>query len=71
MLNSGEYDLWVPEMKSYIISMDAECWKIIKKGDYLHLDEKKEAKEVEDFSEAELKEFEKNYKALRLLVVGL
>ena len=37
----------------------------------MHLDEKKEAKEVEDLSEAELKEFEKNHKALRLLVAGL
>ena len=41
------------------------------KGDYLHLDEKKESKEVEDLSEAELKEFEKNYKALRLIIAGL
>ena len=71
MLKSEEYDRWVPEMKSYIISMDAECWKIIKKGDYLHLDEKKKVKEVEDLSEAELNDFEKNHKALRLLVAGV
>ena len=72
VLKSGEYDCWVPEIKSYIISMDTGCWKIIKKGDYLHLGvAKKEAKEVEDPSETELKEFEKNQKALRLLVAGL
>ena len=32
---------------------------------------KKQPKEVEDLSEAELKEFEKNHKTLRLLVAGL
>ena len=32
---------------------------------------KKQPKEVKDLSEAELKEFEKNHKALRLLVAGL
>ena len=58
-------------MKSYIISMDVECWKIIKKGDYLHIDEKKEAEGVEDLRDAKLKEFEKNHKVWRLLVAGL
>ena len=71
VLKSGEYDRWVFEIKSYIMSMDVECWKVIKKFDYLHLDEKKEAREIRDLSEAELKEFEKNHKALRLLTIGL
>ena len=37
----------------------------------MHLDEKKEVKEIDDLIETELKEFEKNHKTLRLLVAGL
>ena len=67
-MKNGEYDIWVPRMKSFIISMDAECWKIIKKGDYQHMDATKQVPlEIEDLSEAQLKELEKNHKALRLL----
>ena len=56
MLKNGEYDRWVPEMKSFIISMDAECWKIIKKGDYQHMDATKQVPlEIEDLKEAQLK----------------
>ena len=52
--------------------MDVECWKIIKKGDYLYLDDvKKQPNEVENLSEAKLKDFEMNHKALRYLVAGL
>ena len=71
-MKNGEYDRWVPEMKSFIISMDAECWKIIKKRDYQHMDATKQVPlEIEDLSEAQLKELEKNHKALRLLTIGL
>ena len=59
-------------MKSFIISMDAECWKIIKKGDYQHIDATKQVPlEIEDLNEAQLKELEKNPKSLRLLTGGL
>ena len=72
MLKNGGYDRWVPEMKSFIISMDAECWKIIKKRDYQHIDSTKQVPlEIEDPNEAQLKELEKNHKALRLLTCGL
>ena len=72
MLKNGDYDRWVPEMKSFIISMDAECWKIIKKGDYQHIDATKQIPlEIEDLNEVQLKELEKNHKALRLLTGGL
>ena len=53
LLKNGEYDRWVSEMKSFIISMDAECWNIIKKGDYQHMDAmKKTPLEIEDLNEA-------------------
>ena len=73
LLKNGEYDRWVPEMKSFIISsMNAECWKIIKNGDYQHMDATKQVHlEIEDLNEAQLKELEKNHKALRLLTGGL
>ena len=72
MLKNGEYDRWVPEMKSFIISMDTECWKIIKKRDYQHMDATKQVPlEIEDLRKAQLKELEKNHKALRLLTGGL
>ena len=59
-------------MKSFVISMDAECWKIIKKGDYQHMDATKQVPlEIEDLSKAQLKEIEKNHRALRLLTGGL
>ena len=55
------------EMKSFIISIDAECQKIIKKGDYQYMDDMKQVpQEIEDLNEAQLKELEKNHKALRL-----
>ena len=72
MLKNGEYDRWVPEMKSFIISMDAECQKIIKKEDYFHMDAMKQVpKEIEDLDEAQLKELKKDHKALRFLMRGL
>ena len=52
--------------------MDAECWKIIKKGDYQHMDATKQVPlEIEDLNKTQLKELEKNHKALRLLTGGL
>ena len=71
-MKNGEYARCVPKMKSFIISMDAECWKIIKKIDYLHMDATKQVPiEIEDLNQAHLKELKKNHKALRLLMEGL
>ena len=59
-------------MKSFIISMDAECWKIIKKGEDQHMDATKQVSlEIEDLSKAQLKELKKNHKDLRVLTGGL
>ena len=53
LLKNGEYDRWVHEMKFFIISIKAECWKIIKKGDYVHMDVTKQVPiEIKDLNDA-------------------
>ena len=57
--------------EDHVIFVDAECWKLILKGDYKFIDEKNEALDISEFSTEQLKQLEKNNRALKLITRGL
>ena len=70
----GEYDVLAFEMKAHVMSIDAQCWKIIQGGDEtitILVEGKEEAKPLASYKEDDFKVAEKNFKALKFVMSGL
>ena len=58
MLKQGEYDVWASEMEAHVMSVDAQCWKLIKGGDekiVIIMGDKEIAKPLVDYKEPDFK----------------
>ena len=61
-------------MEAHVISIDAQCWKIIIRGDEKITEivaRKEEAKSLALYKEEDFKVAEKNFKALKFVMRGL
>ena len=74
MLKMGEYDVWAIEMEAHVMSIDAQCQKIIKGGDEkitVLVDGKEEGNPLSTYKKDDFKHEEKNFKALKFVMSGL
>ena len=74
MLKQGEYDVWATEMNAHVMSIDAQCWKIIMVGDEkisMKVGEKEIEKPLASYEEVDFKVTEKNFKVLKFVISGL
>ena len=74
MLKVGEYDVWASEMEAHVMSIDSQCWKIIKGGDEkitVIVEGKEETKPLSSYKEDDFKVAEKNFKDLKFVMSGL
>ena len=54
MLKPGEYDVWASKIEAHVMSIDAQCWKIILEGDEKIIEimaRKEEAKPLASYKE--------------------
>ena len=74
MLKIGEYNVWASEMETHVMSIDAQCQKIILGGDEKItkiVAGKEKAKPLASYKEEDFKVVEKNFKALKFVMSGL